>query len=158
MIQMDTATRTIWDLTLRGKPTVGATAERSRWTSMHDVEIFSEMTGDRNPLHYDATLAAESPFGGLIVQGGVTSGLLNAIVAEDLPGPGSVFLSVEWRFVKAVKVGEQITGRVEITSVRDDKPICTLATSVRNSHGEACLVGTAATYTVPLARYLADNC
>ena len=61
-------------------------------------------------------LASRSPFGGLIVQGGVTSGLLNAIVAEDLPGPGSVFLSVEWRFVKAVKVGERITGRVEVLS------------------------------------------
>jgi acyl dehydratase len=121
-------------------------------TRMRDIELFSEITGDMNPLHYDAALAAGTPFGGLIVQGGVTSGLLNAIVAEDLPGPGSVFLSVEWRFVKAVRVGEQITGRVEVTSVRDDKPICTLATSVRNSQGETCLVGTAATYTVPLAR------
>jgi acyl dehydratase len=115
---------------------------------MRDVEMFSAMTGDRNPLHYDATLAAQSPFGELIVQGGVTSGLLNAIVAEDLPGPGSVFLGVEWRFVKAVKVGERITGRVEITSVRDDKPICTLETRVSNDRGETCLVGKAVTYTV----------
>jgi acyl dehydratase len=112
--------------------------------------MFSEMTGDKNPLHYDAALAAQSPFGGLIVQGGVTSGLLNAVVAEDLPGPGSVFLGVEWRFVKAVKVGEKITGRVEITAVRDDKPICTLATRVYDSQGDTCLVGTAVTYTVPL--------
>ena len=68
--------------------------------------MFTAMTGDRNPLHYDAALAAAAPFGGgLIVQGGVTSGLLNAVVAEDLPGPGSVFLGVEWRFVKAVAVG-----------------------------------------------------
>ena len=86
------------------------------------------------------------------MQGGVTSGLLNAIVAEDLPGPGSVFLGVEWRFVKTVRVGEQITGQVEILTVRDDKPICTLATSVRNADGETCLVGTAVTYTVPLRR------
>ena len=80
---------------------------------MRDVEMFSEMTGDRNPLHYDAALAAESPFGGLIVQGGVTSGLLNAIVAEDLPGPGTVFLGVEWRFVKAVgrRRADHRTGR-----------------------------------------------
>src|SRR5215208_2088239 len=77
---------------------------------MRDVEMFSAMTGDMNPLHYDAALAATSPFGGLIVQGGVTSGLLNALVAEDLPGPGTVFLQVEWRFVKAVMVGEEITG------------------------------------------------
>jgi acyl dehydratase len=140
----------VWRATVAGKPNVGAAMERSRCTSMRDVEMFTAMTGDRNPLHYDAALAARSPFGALIVQGGVTSGLLNAIVAEDLPGPGSVFLGVEWRFVKAVKVGERITGRVEITAVRDDKPICTLATSVRNAAGETCLVGTAVTYTVPL--------
>jgi len=150
MKQTEMAARCIWDATLGGKPTPGSTAERSRWTSMRDVEMFSEMTGDRNPLHYDKDQASRSPFGGLIVQGGVTSGLLNAIVAEDLPGPGSVFLSVEWRFVKAVKVGERITGRVEILTVRDDKPICTLATSVRNVDDETCLVGNAVTYTVPL--------
>jgi acyl dehydratase len=139
-----------WPRTLGGRPVVGAVAERARQTGMRDVELFTAMTGDRNPLHYDAALAARAPFGGLIVQGGVTSGLLNAIVAEDLPGPGSVFLGVEWRFVKAVGVGDSITGRVEVTAVRDDKPICTLRTEVRNGRGELCLTGTAVTYTVPL--------
>jgi acyl dehydratase len=99
-----------WAATAGGRPVVGAASERARRTSMQDVEMFTAMTGDRNPLHYDVALASQSPFGGLIVQGGVTSGLLNAIVAEDLPGPGSVFLGVEWRFVKAVKVGEEIPG------------------------------------------------
>ncbi|HYG86015.1 MAG TPA: MaoC family dehydratase [Azospirillum sp.] len=146
---LDTASP--WRTTIKGKPVIGAVAERRRRTSMRDVEMFSEMTGDRNPLHYDADLAARSPFGGLIVQGGVTSGLLNALVAEDLPGPGTVFLGVEWKFVKAVLVGEEIVGRVEVTSVRDDKPICTIATTVRNAKGELCLSGTAMTYTVPLA-------
>jgi acyl dehydratase len=143
---------TAWARTLNGRPVVGAAAERTRQTSMRDVEMFSEMTGDRNPLHYDAALAARSPFGGLIVQGGITSGLLNAVVAEDLPGPGTVFLGVEWRFLKAVAVGEEITGRVEVTAVRDDKPICTLATTVRNARGEVCLAGTAVTWTAPLRR------
>lgn len=141
---------TPWRRTLKGRPQPGSSAERRRRTSMRDVEMFSAMTGDRNPLHYDAALAAASPFGGLIVQGGVTSGLLNAVVAEDLPGPGTVFLQVEWRFVKAVQVGEEIAGRVEVTSVRDDKPICTLRTEVRNAAGELCLSGSAVTYTVPL--------
>lgn len=139
-----------WARTIKGKPAVGAAAERSRRTSTRDVERFSEMTGDMNPLHYDAELAARTPFGGLIVQGGVTSGILNALVAEDLPGPGTVFLGVEWKFTKAVLVGEAITGRVEVTAVRDDKPICTLATTVVNAAGEVCLTGTATTYTVPL--------
>ena len=141
---------TVWEQALNGRPEVGATAERRRRTSMADVEHFTAMTGDRNPLHYDAALAAASPMGGLIVQGGVTTGILNALVAEDLPGPGTVFLGVEWTFRKAVKVGEAITGRVEVTSRRDDKPICTLRTTVLNEAGEICLDGTATTYPVPL--------
>ncbi len=139
-----------WAATLPGKPRPGQAAERTRRTTMADVEAFTAITGDRNPLHYDAALAGASPFGGLIVQGGVTSGLLNAVVAEDLPGPGTVFLGVEWRFVKAVRVGEEITARVEIVTVRDDKPICTLATTVRNGAGDTCLTGTAVTWTAPL--------
>lgn len=143
--------QSVWKQTSKGKPAPGASAERTRQTSMEDVEAFSAMTGDMNPLHYDAELAARSPFGGLIVQGGVTSGLLNAVVAEDLPGPGTVFLEVSWRFVKAVAVGETITGRVVVASVRDDKPICTLETVVLNARGDECLTGTAVTYTVPLS-------
>jgi acyl dehydratase len=140
-----------WLGTRFGKPSVGAVAERSRTTRMSDIEAFTAMTGDRNPLHYDRDLAEASVFGKLIVQGGVTSGILNALVAEDLPGPGTVFLGVEWRFVKAVGVDEDITGRVEVLSVRDDKPICTLSTTVRNGAGEVCLTGTATSYTIPLS-------
>jgi acyl dehydratase len=74
-----------WTKTFAGQPVAGSRAERSRTTTMRDVEMFTEMTGDRNPIHYDVELATKSPFGGLIVQGGVTTGLLNAVVAEDLP-------------------------------------------------------------------------
>ena len=81
----------------------------------------------------------------------MTTGLLNALVAEDLPGPGSVFLETNWRFLKAVRVGETITANVKIETVRDDKPICTLQTIVRNARGETCVVGSATTYTVPLS-------
>ncbi len=139
-----------WTSTIAGRPRQGQAAERRRRTSMADVEAFTAITGDRNPLHYDRALAAGSAFGGLIVQGGVTSGLLNAVVAEQLPGPGTVFLGVEWRFVKAVRVGEEIIARVEVATVRDDKPICTLVTTVRNAAGEDCLTGTAVTWTAPL--------
>jgi acyl dehydratase len=139
-----------WTRTICGQPTVGARAERSRMTTMRDVEMFTEMTGDKNPIHYDAELAAKSPFGTLIVQGGVTTGLLNAVVAEDLPGPGTVFLETNWRFVKAVRIGETITASVKVEFVRDDKPICKLETIVRNADGETCVVGSATTYTMPL--------
>ena len=147
----------VWTRTLAGQPALGARAERSRKTTMRDVEMFTEMTGDRNPIHYDLELATNSPFGGLIVQGGVTTGLLNAVVAEDLPGPGTVFLETSWRFLKAVQVGETITASVKVEHVRDDKPICKLETVVRNASGETCVVGTATTYTMPLARQAMSN-
>lgn len=143
-------TQSGWVGTINGKPSVGATAARTRRTSMADIEAFTAITGDKNPLHYDKGLAEKSVFGRLIVQGGVISGILNALVAEDLPGPGTVFLGVEWRFVKAVGVDEEITGRVEVLEVRDDKPIAKLRTTVENGDGEECLTGTATTYTVPL--------
>ena len=95
-----------WAGTIKGRPEVGQAAERSRQTRSADIEAFTAITGDRNPLHYDAALAEASVFGRIIVQGGVTSGLLNALVAEDLPGPGTVFLAVEWKFRKAVGIGE----------------------------------------------------
>ena len=78
-----------WEATIKGMPRVGDAAERSRTTTMKDIEAFTEITGDRNPLHYDRALAERSVMGKLIVQGGVTSGILNALVAEDLPGPGN---------------------------------------------------------------------
>ena len=90
---------------------VGSTATRTRTVTARDIALFTEITGDRNPIHYDAQLAARSRFGGVVVQGGVTSGLLNALVAEQLPGPGSVFLEVAWRFLAPVRPGDVITAR-----------------------------------------------
>ena len=146
-----TETKDGWAGTIRGIPIAGQSAERSQTVGMREIELFTEITGDRNPLHYDEAAARNSQFGGLIVQGGVTSGILNAIVAEDLPGPGTVFLGMELKFVKAVYVGDTITGRVEVTTVRADKPICTIAVSVRNQKDEVCLSGVATTYTTPLS-------
>src|SRR5689334_6450439 len=128
----------------------GDTARRARTVSARDIELFTEITGDRNPLHYDAELAEASRFGGIIVQGGVTSGLLNAVVAEDLPGPGSVFLQVDWRFVQAVRPGDTITAEVEVTAVRPDKPISTLRTTITKDDGTVVLDGTALVWREPL--------
>lgn len=139
-----------WEGVRFGMPAKGATAERHQDVTQSDIELFSAMTGDRNPLHTDREAAENSRFGGLIVQGGVTTGILNAVVAEDLPGPGSVFLSVDWKFSKPVYVGDTITGRVEIVSVREDKPFCTIRTTVENQHGDICVSGEAVTYTTPL--------
>jgi acyl dehydratase len=129
-------------------PPVGATARRTRTVRQRDIELFTELTGDLNPLHYDERLARASRFGGIIVQGGVTSGLLNAIVAEDLPGPGTVFLQVNWSFKAPVRPGATITGHVEVTSVREDKPITELKTRVLRDDGTVGIEGTAVCYTL----------
>ena len=131
-------------------PRVRESARRTRTISARDIELFTELTGDRNPLHYEAEAAANTRFGGLIVQGGVTSGLLNAVVAEDLPGPGSVFLHADWSFTAPVRPGDEITAEVEVLEAREDKPITRLRTTITNQRGETVLDGTALVWTEPL--------
>ena len=116
-----------------------------------DIGLFTELTGDRNPLHYDPELASGSRFGGIIVQGGVTSGLLNAVVAEDLPGPGSVFLHVDWDFKAPVRPGDEITAEVEVIEAREDKPLTKLRTTITNHEGTIVLDGSALVWTEALA-------
>ena len=131
-------------------PRVGDTARRTRRVTARDIELFTAITGDRNPLHYDEEAAARSRFGGLIVQGGVTSGLLNAVVAEDLPGPGSVFLHVDWSFKAPVRPGDEITAEVEVLEAREDKPLSRLRTTITDQDGTVVLDGTALVYREPL--------
>ena len=134
----------------KGMPEVGQNASRSRLIEEKDIELFTAISGDRNPIHYDEKLAKASKFGGIVVQGGVTSAILNALVAEDLPGPGTVFLNVNWSFKAPVKPGDTITGEAKVTKVRDDKPITELETRVSTQDGTLVLDGTAVCYTMPL--------
>lgn len=134
----------------RGMPAVGQKARRARTVGARDIELFTEISGDRNPIHYDETKARGSRFGGIVVQGGVTSAILNAVVAEDLPGPGTVFLNVNWNFRAPVKPGDSIIGEVEVTKVREDKPITELLTRVLRDDGTVVLEGTAVCYTMAL--------
>ena len=138
----------VWE---RGAPRVGQTGERSRLVESEDIRLFTEISGDRNPLHYDEAAAAASRFGEIVVQGGITSAILNAVVAEDLPGPGTVFLQVDWKFTAPVRPGDTITGAVEVLECREDKPITKLATTVTRQDGVTVLEGTAVCYTMAIA-------
>ena len=129
---------------------VGDTAIRTRQIQASDIDLFAAMTGDHNPLHFDADLAARSRFGGIVVQGGVTSGLLNALVAQDLPGPGSVFLHTDWSYRAPVRPGDMITARAQVLEMRSDKPVCTLLTSISNQDGVVVLDGTAVVWRDPV--------
>ena len=129
---------------------VGDKASRTKLVSERDIELFTELSGDRNPLHHDDDAAARSRFGRRMVQGGVTTGLLNAVVAEQLPGPGSVFLHVDWSFRAPVYPGDAITAEVEVLEVREDKPITKLRTTIANHDGTVVLDGTALVWTEPI--------
>jgi len=129
---------------------LGQKARRTRTVTRRDIELFTEITGDRNPLHYDEEAARRSRFGGIIVQGGITSGLLNAVVAEDLPGPGSVFLHIDWNFRAPVRPGDAITAEAEVLDMHATKPIYTLRTTITNQDGTVVLEGTALVYQEPV--------
>jgi acyl dehydratase len=126
---------------------VGQRAERTLTLTPRHVETFAELTGDYNPLHFDEAFAARTKFGRLVVQGGLTTGLLHALVAMDIPGPGTVFLSQNWRFTAPVYIGDTITAAAEVLSVHASKPVTQLAIRVTRQTGEVVLEGEAWCYT-----------
>lgn len=125
---------------------VGQTATRSLALTKNHVAMYAEITGDRNPLHFDEAFAARTPFKRLVVHGGLTSGILNALVAEDMPGPGTVFMSMDLQFTKPVFVGDTITATATVLELHPSKPICKLAVEVRRQDGEVALTGTTMCY------------
>jgi len=129
-------------------PPVGARATWTRTFTERDVERFARITGDRNPLHFDEGFAAATRFGRLVVQGGVTAGLFNALVAMELPGPGSVFLHQEWDYPAPVFVGDTVTAEAEVIEARADKPITRLRCVARREDGVEVLRGECLVYTM----------
>jgi acyl dehydratase len=126
---------------------VGQKARRTATLTAEHVRLYSQITGDYNPLHVDPDFAAATRFGKLIVQGGLTSGLLNAVVAMDLPGPGTVFLETHWRFVNPVFIGDTITAEIEILEVHKTKPVSRLGMKIVRADGVVVLEGDAWCYT-----------
>lgn len=126
---------------------VGQKAARSLTLTAEHVRTFAEMTGDYNPLHFDEQFAANTKFGKLVVQGGLTTGLLHALVAMDLPGPGTVFLSQNWKFTAPVYIGDTITAEAEVLKLHETKPVSQLRMRVSRQDGETVLEGEAWCYT-----------
>ena len=126
---------------------IGQKASRSLTLTSNHVKMFAEMTGDYNPLHFDEEFAAKTKFGKLVVQGGLITGILNALVATDIPGPGTVFMSQELNFIAPVYIGDTITGEVEVLGTHDTKPVTQLRVTVTRQTGDTVLEGNAACYT-----------
>ena len=126
---------------------VGQKATRSIILTTDHVKAYAEISGDYNPLHFNEDFARKTKFGKLVVQGGLTTGLLHALVAMDIPGPGTVFLSQNWKFTAPVFIGDTITAEAEILSVHDSKPVTQLAVRIKRQNGETVLEGEAWCYT-----------
>ena len=126
---------------------VGQRASRSLTITTEHVRTFAEISGDRNPLHFDAAFAARTKFGRLVVQGGLTTGLLHALVAMDMPGPGTVFLSQNWKFTAPVYIDDTITAEAEVVSVHPSKPVTQLRVQITRADGTTVLEGEAWCYT-----------
>ena len=117
----------------------------SRTTPITDemIHLFAGLTGDTNPVHLDEEYAAGTRFGRRIAHGMIAAGLISATLANDLPGPGTVYLSQTLQFKAPVYPGDTITTTVEVKSVRPDKPIVTLITSCKNQSDTVVLTGEA---------------
>lgn len=126
---------------------IGQKATRSITLTADHVKTFAELSGDYNPLHFDESFVAKTKFKKLVVQGGLTTGLLHALVAMDMPGPGTVFLSQHWKFTAPVFVGDTITAEAEVISTHETKPVTQLKIKVTRQDGEAVLEGEAWCYT-----------
>ena len=127
---------------------VGQTARRTQTVTADDVELYARLTGDRNPLHFDADFAARTRFGRLVAQGGIAAGMLNALVAMDLPGPGTVFMSQALKYLAPTYLGDTLTAQVEVLALKPDKPVCQLRATIRNQDGVTLLEGECWTYTM----------
>lgn len=127
--------------------TVGQKATRSITLTPEHVRTYASITGGYNPLHFDEDFTSKTRFKKLVVQGGLTTGLLHALVAMDMPGPGTVFVSQDWKFTAPVFIGDTITAEAVVLSVHATKPVTRLKILIARQTGETVLEGEAWCYT-----------
>lgn len=125
------------------KFSVGDTAEITKTIEQTDIDAFADVTGDHNPVHVDEEFARTTRFGRRIVHGMLTASLISSVLANKLPGEGSVYLAQTLKFVAPVFPGDEITARVTVKEAREDKPILKLETVCMNQRDEIVIRGEA---------------
>ncbi len=123
--------------------TIGATASRTKEVTDEDVRLFAQVSGDTNSIHLDEAYAAASPFGRRVAHGLLTASLISAVIGNDLPGVGSIYLGQELKFKAPVFIGDVVTATVEILSYREDKRIMKLRTTCVKADGTLVIEGEA---------------
>jgi len=122
---------------------IGDTASRSKTITDPDIRTFADLSGDHNPIHVDDDFASRSLFGQRIAHGMLSASLISAVLANDLPGQGSIYLGQTLQFVAPVFPGDEITALVTVVALRENKPIATLETVCVNQRNEVVIKGEA---------------
>jgi 3-hydroxybutyryl-CoA dehydratase len=122
---------------------VGDTAEFAKTVTETDIYLYAGITGDFNPAHINEAYAKNTFFKTRIAHGMLTAGFISAILANQLPGPGTIYLKQELSFLAPVRIGDTITGRVEVLELISEKNRIRLKTSCINQDGTAILDGEA---------------
>jgi 3-hydroxybutyryl-CoA dehydratase len=134
-------------LHMRGKSMeelkVGDVAEFSKTITEADVVLFAGITGDLNPAHIDEVWAQGTRFKGRIVHGMFSAGLISAVIGTRLPGPGSIYVSQEVRFLAPVRIGDTVTAQVEVEELVAERNRARLGTVCRTQEGKVVVEGTA---------------
>lgn len=122
---------------------LGDSASTAKTISESDVYLFAGITGDHNPAHVNETAASQTPFGGRIAHGILSAGLISAVLAMKLPGPGTIYLGQELKFTKPVRFGDTVTATCTVSELIPEKNIARLDTTCTNQRGEVVIKGTA---------------
>ena len=124
-------------------PPIGVKASRSHIINAEDIDLFAHVSTDKNPIHIDEEYAARTPFGGRVAHGIMIASMISAVLGNDLPGHGSIYLGQTLKFLAPVRIGDMITVTAEVISLREDKRIVTLRTDCTNQEGTLVLIGEA---------------
>ncbi|NEZ46250.1 MaoC family dehydratase [Clostridium niameyense] len=124
---------------------VGMKAEKSKRVTEEDVTLFAEVTGDKNPAHVDEEYAKGTMFKTRIAHGMLGSGLISAVLGMELPGPGTIYLGQELKFVNPIKFDDVISAKIIVREILDKKKfkIAIMDTVVVNQDGQTVIEGTA---------------
>ena len=122
---------------------MGQTAEVTRTITENDIQVFGDLSGDYNPLHFNEEWAKTTMFGGRIAHGILSASYISTTIGMYLPGPGTIYMSQSMRFLGPVRIGDTITAHVEVVSLNDEKQRVTLKTTCTNQDGKVVVDGEA---------------
>ena len=122
---------------------IGDSASFTKTVTETDVVMYAGVTGDMNPAHINVEYAKTNMFGQRIAHGMLSAGFISNVLAMQLPGPGSIYLGQELKFVKPVFIGDTVTATVTVLEIMEERNRVKMDTTVTNQRGETVIVGTA---------------